>query len=69
MVFPYNEIIFIVGSGRHSIVHYADNTIKEIPKSLSIFACTLENIPEFARVHQSYIVNLTFMTDYIRKKQ
>lgn len=60
-----NEIIFIESEGRYSRFYLNNNTRLLVSKNLGEFEEELEK-KGFARIHHSYIVNLSFVEKYIR---
>ncbi len=60
-----NEIIFIESEGRYSRFHLNNNTRILVSRNLGEYEEDLEK-KGFARIHHSYIVNLSFVEKYIR---
>jgi two-component system LytT family response regulator len=60
-----NDIIFIESEGRYSRFHLSNNTKLLVSKNLGEFEIDFEG-KGFARIHHSYIVNLSYIQKYIK---
>ncbi len=60
-----NEIVFIESEGRYSRFHLNNSTKLLVSKNLGEYEKELEH-KGFARIHHSYIVNLSYVEKYIR---
>lgn len=59
------DIVFIESEGRYSRFHLSNNTKLLVSKNLGEYEKELEQ-KGFARIHHSYIVNLSYVEKYIR---
>lgn len=67
-VLKANNIIYIEGFAKKSIIHYKGGTSEELPVPLRNFDEPLSVCKSFLRTHKSYIVNLRYIKGYHRKK-
>lgn len=63
---PVDKIVFIESRGKKLIIHYSDNSVWEFNFSLNEFSQLISG--DFIRTHQSYIINMNFITGYLKKK-
>jgi two-component system LytT family response regulator len=61
-----NAILFMKADGAYTQIYLHDDTIITSSKSLKYYEDVLEHLPNFMRCHKSYLVNLNFVTDYIK---
>ncbi len=61
-----DEIIYIEGNGGYSNIVMTNSRKHLASKTMSVFEDVLADHPLFFRAHKSYIVNLKFITQYIR---
>ncbi len=61
-----NSILFMKADGAYTQIYLHDDTIITSSKSLKYYEDVLEHLPNFMRCHKSYLVNLNFVTDYIK---
>ena len=59
---PLNEIMFIESSNTKCILHRTDNRVYHIYKKLTEIEAEL-NDPRFLRCHQSYLVNMNYVSE------
>lgn len=60
------DINYIEGSGCYSSIIMKDGAKHLVSKTISVFEEVLSDNPHFFRPHKSYMVNLTFIKQYIR---
>lgn len=60
-----DDIIFIESEGRYSRFHLSNNTKLMVSRNLGEFELEMES-KGFARIHHSYIVNLSYIQKYIK---
>lgn len=61
-----NDILFFQGDGAYTKVHTKDDTIITVSKGLKNFETMLEGNSHFFRCHKSYIVNVNYITEYVK---
>ncbi len=62
----FDSIILMQADGMYTQVHTATGETLLITKPLKHFVDLLENQPTFYRPHRSYLINLSFMKEYIK---
>lgn len=60
------DIKMIKGEGAYSEIYLEDGSTIVASKNLKHFEDTLQPIPSFFRCHKSYIVNLTYVLEYVK---
>jgi two-component system, LytTR family, response regulator len=60
------QVMFIKADGAYSHIFLADHTEILSSKSLKTYEDTLQSNAMFFRCHKSYIVNLKFISDYVK---
>ncbi len=66
-VISIDNIIRCESDGNNTLFHLADREKLFVTKTLKSFAVLLKDHP-FMRVHQSHLINLNYIQDYIRKE-
>lgn len=61
-----NTLLFMKADGAYTQIHLVDDTVITSSKSLKYYEDVLEYMPNFMRCHKSYLINLNFVTDYIK---
>lgn len=61
-----DEILFFRADGSYTEVFIKDGKVIVTSKSLKHFENTLADNPDFYRCHKSYIVNIKYITEYIK---
>lgn len=61
-----SALLFMKADGAYTQIFLQDDTIITSSKSLKYYEDVLEHLPNFMRCHKSYLVNLNFVTDYIK---
>lgn len=61
-----SDILFFQGDGSYTKVFLKDGKMVTISKGLKNFETLLSDSPEFFRCHKSYLVNINYITEYIK---
>jgi len=61
-----NSILFMKADGAYTQIYLQDDTVITSSKSLKYYEDVLEYMPNFMRCHKSYLINLNFVTEYIK---
>ncbi|QHI37020.1 Transcriptional regulatory protein YehT [Kordia antarctica] len=67
MFVSYDDIIFFEADGVYTKVYLKNSKPRLISKTLKYFAQQLEDKPIFYRTHRSYLINLKFMSEVVKK--
>ncbi|MGJ8682981.1 MAG: LytR/AlgR family response regulator transcription factor [Nonlabens sp.] len=63
----FNDIILLKADGMYTNVSTIDNKTILVSKPLRFFVDILHNIKTFYRPHRSYLINLTYIKEYIKR--
>ncbi len=63
-----NDILFFQGDGAYTKVYTIDNKVITVSKGLKNFETILESNPHFFRCHKSFIVNINYITEYVKSE-
>lgn len=63
----FNEIVLLEADGMYTNVFLSNSEKILISKPLKHFVALLETIPLFFRPHRSYLINIKFIKEYIKK--
>ena len=61
-----NALLFMKADGAYTQIYLVDDTVITSSKSLKYYEDVLEGFPNFMRCHKSYLINLNFVSDYIK---
>jgi two-component system, LytTR family, response regulator len=61
-----NALLFMKADGAYTQIYLVDDTVITSSKSLKYYEDVLEHFPNFMRCHKSYLINLNFVSDYIK---
>ncbi len=60
-----NDILYIEASGRYSYLHLNSASKILSTRNLKIYISLLEEHPQFAQIHRSYLINTNYISKYI----
>ncbi|SFN91069.1 two component transcriptional regulator, LytTR family [Bizionia echini] len=63
----FNDIIMLEADGMYTNVSTFNNSTILVSKPLKFFVESLQKIKTFYRPHRSYLINLTYIKEYIKK--
>ena len=66
LLFPAGDIVRVEAMGSYAYVHFSNKQKILASRSLAEFETQLSEDPSFFRVHKSHIINLDYVTKYIR---
>ncbi len=66
LLFPAGDIVRVEAMGSYAYVHFSNKQKILASRSLAEFESQLSEDPSFFRVHKSHIINLDYVTKYIR---
>ncbi len=61
-----DEILYFKADNTYTEIFFADSSKLTISRTLKNIEDTLNGTPDFFRCHKSYIVNLKYLTDYVK---
>lgn len=61
-------IIYMEAEGNYSSIHFEDHRLL-VSRNLTAIALQLGSPEQFVRIHRSYLVNLDYLTRYIKGKR
>ncbi len=66
LLFPIADIVRIEAMGSYSNIHFFNHQKMVASRSLAEFEQQLKEYDNFFKVHKSHIINLNFVTKYVR---
>ncbi len=61
-----DEILYFKANNSYTDIFFADSSKMTISRTLKNIEDTLNSTPHFFRCHKSYIVNMKYLTDYVK---